>query len=84
MIALHDHEPGPVSLTPSRFVYWTGRVAVGLLHEPRHVEEGSQALLIQRLLTTRVPREWHTAPRVIRLRRSLWQRLRDWWLEGKS
>jgi hypothetical protein len=73
-----------VTLPSGRTVLDTGKVMIGLLHEPRHVEEGSQALLIQRLLTTRVPREWHTAPRVIRLRRSLWQRLRDWWLEGKS
>ena len=83
MIALDGHDPGPVSLTQHRFVHWTGKVAIGLRHEPRYVEQGSHALLIQTLLTTVVPREWHQTPRVIRLRRSWWQRLRDWWMDGR-
>lgn len=81
MIALHNCEPGPVALTQHRFVHWTGKVAIGLRHEPRYVEQGSHALLIQTLLTTEVPRDWHETPRVVRLRPPLWQRLARIWSE---
>lgn len=73
-----------VTLPSGRVVIDTGKVRIGLLAAPpRQPEAGSHALLIQTLLTTVVPREWHQTPRVIRLRRSWWQRLRDWWMEGK-
>lgn len=83
MNTLEACEPGLVPLTPSRFVYWTGRVAVGLRYEPLPERDlGVNAEAIQALLTTEKPREWHPTPPVIVLKPSLWQRLKQWWLEG--
>jgi hypothetical protein len=56
---------------------------IGLLAtEYRPPEPGEHARMWQRLFTTPMPRLWFETPRVIRLRRSWWQRLRDWWMEG--
>lgn len=30
---LRRHQPGPVVLSPSRWVWWTGRLAIGLKHQ---------------------------------------------------
>lgn len=78
MIDLHRCEPGIVPLTPHRFVWWTGRVAIGIRYEPRYVETGSHALMWQRALTTEVPRDWHKCPREFRVSRPLWLRWKDW------
>lgn len=77
LIYLDDHEPGPVALSPNRFVYYTGKVAIGLRFEPRYVEQGSHAELIQRVLTTKVPRVWFETPRIVKLKPSLIDRLRE-------
>lgn len=74
LIHLDDQEPGPVALSPRRFVYWSGKVAIGLRHEPRYIEQGAHALMFQRLLTTEVPREWHPAPRQFYVSPSWWRR----------
>jgi hypothetical protein len=74
-----------VTLPSGRTVLDTGRVQIGLLAtQQRQPDPGAHAQLWQRVFTTPVPRQWHKTPRVIRLRRSWWQRLRDWWLEGKQ
>lgn len=75
LLALDNHEPGPVALTPTKFVWWSGKVAIGLRHEPRYVEQGSHAELIQRLLTTQVPRQWYEHPQTIELKPSLRRRV---------
>ena len=71
------------TLPSGRRVFHTGRVQIGILAANRPPEPGEYARLWQRVFTTPIPRQWVETPRVIRLRRSWWQRLRDWWLEGK-
>lgn len=75
LIHLDDAEPGPVALSQHKFVYWSGKVAIGLRFEPRYIEQGSHAELIQRVLTTKVPRVWHECPRIVKLKPSLIDRL---------
>jgi hypothetical protein len=65
-----------------REVIDTGKVLIGLRYEPKYVEQGSHALLIQRILTTPLPRQWVDTPRVVILKPTLWGRLRGWWLNG--
>jgi hypothetical protein len=65
-----------------REVIDTGKVYIGLRHESRYVEQGEHAKLIQRLLTTPLPRQWVDTPRVVILKPTLWGRIRDWWLDG--
>lgn len=77
MSLIFTDEPGPVSLSPTRFAYNTGKVLIGIRHEPRQVEQGSHALMWQRLFTTEAPREWHECPRVVKLKPSLIDRLRE-------
>ena len=79
MIDLASCEPGIVPLTPSRFVHWTGRVAIGLRFDPRYVEQGSHALMWQTLLTTALPKDWHQCPRVIETKPAPWKRLLRLW-----
>lgn len=62
----HDNAPPPVDIPPGhigpvvlpgsgRLVWWTGRVAIGLRHQPqRHFDMPSQsALWLQSLMLTR-------------------------------
>lgn len=73
-----------VTLPSGKTVLDTGRVLIGIAAtEYRPPEPGEHARMWQRVFTTPLVREWHQTPRVIRLRRSLWQRLRDWWMEGR-
>lgn len=73
-----------VTLPSGRTVLDTGRVQIGILaSEYRPPMPGEHARIWQRVLTTPVPRQWHETPRIVHLRRSWWQRLRDWWMEGK-
>lgn len=73
--SLDGHEPGPVSLTPHRFVWWTGKVAVGIRFEARYVEQGTHAQMIQRLLTTPLPKDWYETPQMFYV-------VEPWWLKA--
>jgi len=66
-----------VTLPSGRVVIDTGRVQIGLLAQPhKPPQPGSQAELMQRVLTAPLPREWHEHPQEFHVSPSLFQRLR--------
>lgn len=65
------------TLPSGRQVFDTGAVLIGLLHDPqRQKDPGSHAEIMQRVLTTPVPKVWHETPREFYVKPSLWQRIR--------
>jgi len=52
LIEIPQDYKGPVTIPDTgRIVYWTGKVAIGLLHKPANNHmQGSQAVWLQKLL----------------------------------
>lgn len=67
-----------ITLPSGRVVIDTGRVQIGLLAQPhKPPQPGSQAELMQRVLTAPLPREWHEHPTTFPVSRPLWRRVLD-------
>lgn len=47
---LNEYPPGPVHISPSRSVWWTGRVAIGLRYAEPARDMGAHAEVVQALM----------------------------------
>lgn len=65
-----------VTLPSGRQLVSTGKVVIGIAHQPQphRRDPGTQAEIIQRVLCTPLPREWHEHPRAFQPSRPWWRR----------
>lgn len=63
------------TLKSGKLIFHTGKIMIGILHQPRHKEPTAGEILIQRLMQER-PRVWFDTPKVIPLSR--WGRFLAW------